>query len=55
MTCYKIWYNAAGGEKENDFINSNDSDFRGMLTVSDVINSNNSDFWGSVNSAALSP
>lgn len=44
MTCYQIWYNAADGEEKNDFINSNDNDFRGVWTVNDVISSSNSDF-----------
>lgn len=55
MTCYQIWYNTADGEKKNDFIISNESDFRGVWTVNDIISSNNSDFRGSVNSSALSP
>lgn len=47
MTCYQIWYNAADGEEKewlyndfrgvwtvNDFISSNNSDFRGSVNSS---------------------
>lgn len=53
MTCYQIWYNAADGEKKNDFINSNDNDFQGVWTGNAIISSNNSDFRGSVKSSAF--